>query len=79
MAQNQHGTPISTEDIAAKVEWEGGITEVFQHGAFNESIFEDEELAEKWGEAQKIFEQLNPILEDIEKKLEESQFASRRT
>jgi len=65
--------PVSTSDVAAKVEWEGGVIEVFRHGAFNEVDFEDTELGEKWAKALALFKELEPILDEIEESLEQDE------
>jgi hypothetical protein len=70
MAASAPAAPVSTYDVAAKVDWEGGVIDTFRHGAFNEASFEDAELGEKWAAALALFKELEPVLDEIDDILE---------
>ncbi len=58
---------VPTGDVAAKVEWEGGLVETIGYYGLPASEIADPHLAELWAMAARVFnELLRPVLEEIE-------------
>jgi hypothetical protein len=70
---DQPSPKMSTADVAAKVEWEGGLVETICYYGLPASEIADPRLAELWATAASAFDaHLRPVLEDIERLLDEA-------
>lgn len=71
--------PMSAKDFAAKVEWEGGILEALDYGLKHTDLDpQDEEAAElraAWKELEEKFEPVKPIVNRLERLLENLEIA----
>ena len=60
----------SREDLAAKIEWEGGILEAVDYGIKAADMPEgDAELAEAWGKLEASFGETSKLADAVEKLL----------
>jgi len=62
---------LSSEDLAAKVTWEGGAFEALRYGLRSEHI-ENVELADLWRQMEALYEKISPIAWRIESLLEKA-------
>ncbi len=62
----------SREDLAAKIEWEGGILEAVDYGITTEMMPEgDAELTEAWNKLATAYHEMAPFADAVEKLLED--------
>jgi hypothetical protein len=60
------------EELANKIEWEGGIIDALDYGIKTENMPEgDTELAEAWGKLEAAYHELTPLTDAVEKLLED--------
>ncbi len=74
MTQPDQPSPkLSVADVAAKVEWEGGLVETIAYYGLPASEIADPRLAELWATAATAFDaHLLPVLDEIERLLDEA-------
>ncbi len=64
---------MSTADVAAKVDWEGGLVETIVYYGLPASDIADSHLAELWSTAKTAFDvHIRPVLEEIERLLDQA-------
>ena len=62
----------SRDDLAGKIEWEGGVIESLDYGITTDMMPEgDAELTEAWGKLEAAWKQLSPLADAVEKLLED--------
>jgi len=57
------------ELLAYKVQWEGGVTATLEYGIRSEDI-DDPELALLWRRAETLWNELRPIIVEIQRELQ---------
>ena len=62
--------PMTPEDFASKVNWEGGVMDALAYGLKPNDAPEGP-LRDLWTRAYELWEQLDPILEDLVTMLDE--------
>lgn len=72
MANRAENEPMTLEDFAAKVDWEGGVIDAIDYGLKPEDAPEGE-LRDLWRQACDLFKQMEPITNRIGELLEEAQ------
>jgi hypothetical protein len=61
---------VTRADVAAKVEWEGGVTEALDYGLkVADMPAGDKELQQAWAAAEAAFGALNPAVDVVERLL----------
>jgi hypothetical protein len=69
----QPSSKMSTADVAAKVDWEGGLVETMCCYGLPASEIADQHLAELWETAKTAFDtHVRPVLEGIERLLDDA-------
>jgi hypothetical protein len=71
---DQPAPKMSTADVAAKVDWEGGLVETMCYYGLSASDIADPRLAELWATAKNAFDtHVRTVLEEIERLLDDAQ------
>ena len=60
------------EDLAAKIDWEGGFEMALEYGITYDEV--PDEVSEQWKKAQELHTQLNKLWEDISNILPDPEF-----